>query len=103
MKRSILSLLAILILSVSTLHADIGPPPSPEDREIIQVPFSDLEKTSPVQADSTVPADIAPQPSVPEATSPVPMVIAGLAATAGLALLGLWIANMKRSGHSQDQ
>ena len=103
MQRSLLSMFAILILSASTLHADIGPPPSPEDREIIQVPFSDLEKANPVQADSTSQADIAPQPPVSEATSPVPMVVAGLAATAGVALLGLWIAKKGRSGNSQDQ
>lgn len=103
MKRSFLSMFAILILSASALQADIGPGPSPEDRETIQVPFSDLETANPAKTDSKVPADIAPQSPVPEATSPVPMVVAGLAATAGVALLGLWIAKKGRSGDAQVQ
>ncbi len=103
MKRSILSLFAMLILSATTLHADIGPGPSPEDRETIQVPVSDLEKMSPGQTDSTIPSDIAPQPPVLDMKSPVPMVIAGLAATVGVALLGLWVVKKGRSGDAQDQ
>jgi hypothetical protein len=103
MKRSLLSLCVMLILSTAPLNADIGPGPSPEDRETIQVPFSDLEKANPVPTDSTSHTDIAPLPPVPEATSPVPMVIAGLAATAGVALLGLWIAKKGRSGDAQVQ
>jgi hypothetical protein len=103
MKRSLLSLLAMLILSTAPLNADIGPGPSPEDRETIQVPFSDLEKANPGQTDSASQADVAPQPPAPQATSPVPMVIAGLAATAGVALLGLWIAKKGRSGDAQVQ
>lgn len=103
MKRSILSLFAILILSVSTLHADIGPGPSPDPGDPSHVSLSELESRRPGKADSTFQADIAPLSPVPEVTSPVPMVIAGLAATAGVVLLGLWIANKGRSGNSQDQ
>lgn len=103
MKRSILSLFAIPILSVSTLYADIGPGPSPEPRDPSHVSFSELEARSPVQTDSTIQADIAPQPPVLDVKSPVPMVIAGVAATAGVALLGLWIAKKGRSGDAQDQ
>ena len=101
MQRSILSLFAILILSVSTLQADIGPGPSPEFSVPGHAPPSELETPSPGKTDSTIPSDIVPQPPTPEATSPVPLVVAGLAATAGVALLGLWIANKKRSGNGQ--
>ena len=98
MQRSPLSMFSFLILTASTLHADIGPGPSPEPRYPSPVSLSELEAKSPVKTDSTIHADIAPLPPVPEATSPVPMVIAGLAATAGVALLGLWISKKGRSG-----
>ena len=103
MQRSILSLFAILILSVSTLQADIGPGPSPGPREPGHAPPSELETPSPEKTDSTIKSDIVPQPPTPEVTSPVPMVVAGLAATAGVALLGLWIAKKGRSGDAQVQ
>ena len=98
MKRSPLSMFAIFIFTASALHADIGPGPSPEPRDPSHVSLSELEARRPVKTDSTIQADIAPTPPVLEATSPVPMVIGGLAATAGVALLGLWIAKRGRSG-----
>ena len=103
MQRAFLSLFAILILSVSTLQADIGPGPSPKPSVPGHAPPSELETPSPVKTDSTIQADMGPPPPTPEATSPVSMVIAGLAATAGVVLLGLWIANKGRTGNSQDQ
>lgn len=100
MKRLIPSLFAILILSTSALYADIGPGPSPSLRENFgpDVP----EGANPAATDSTTHADVAPIP-VPEAKSPVPLVIAGLAATAGVALVGLYLAKRGRSGNTQDQ
>ncbi len=103
MKRSVLSLFAILILSASTVHADIGPGPSPVRRDPSHVSLSELEARSLVKTDSAIQADIAPQSPIQNMKSPVPMVIAGVAATAGVVLLGLWIAKKGRTGESQDQ
>jgi hypothetical protein len=102
MQRSILFLFAILILSVFPLQADIGPGPSPEPSVPGHAPPSEQETPSPVTIDSTIKADMAPPPPTPEATSPVPMIIAGLAATAGVVLLGLWIARQGRSGNAEQ-
>ena len=101
MPRLIQSLLVILILSTSPLYADIGPGPSPEPPR--PMPLPEQGETSPAKTDPPIQSDVAPIPPVPEATSPIPMVIAGLAATAGVALLGLWIAKKGRSGNAQDQ
>jgi hypothetical protein len=70
MQRLILSLLAILILPLSTIYADLSPriiiPPEPKD-------------------------------------SPVPLVMAGVAITFGVVILGVWLAKKRRSQDSQDQ
>ncbi len=54
---------------------------------------------------STVHADLAPSPPIipPEPKdSPVPLVIAGVAATAGVVLLGLWLTKKGRPKDSQE-
>ncbi len=54
---------------------------------------------------STIQADISPQVIIPPEPkdSPVPLLIAGAAVSAGVVLLGLWLARKRRSGKSQDQ
>ncbi len=71
MRRCLFSMFTILVLTASTVHADLGPP-------------------SPI---------IPPEPK----DSPVPLIIAGAAVTAGVVLLGLWLTKKGRSGKSQDQ
>jgi hypothetical protein len=71
-----------------TLLADLPPDPWPDPH-----PFPAPQTTDPTPPESIDLADIAPEPPMPDASSPIPRVIAGLAATAGVVLLGLWIAN----------
>ncbi len=79
--------------------ADIGPRPSPEPRPF---PAPDPTNQNSNPSESQLLADIAPEPEL-KATSPVSLVIAGLAATAGIVFLGMWLVNRRRSGNSQDQ
>ncbi len=73
MKRCLLLTMAIMSLWVSQVNADVAPSPRP-----IIIP---------------------PAPK----DSPVPMIIAGVAVALAVVLLGLWIANRRRSGKSQNQ
>lgn len=110
MKYSILSLFAILSFTASTIQADIGPSPygRPPIRPTPAAPQS--EATDPAPTESPILADLSPPRSVPPstppeqtATSPVPLVISGVAATVGVVLLGMWLASKGRSGGSLDQ
>ena len=71
MRRCLFSMLTILVLTASTVYADLSSP------RII----------------------IPPEPK----DSPVPLVIAGAAVSAGVVILGLWLTRKRRSGKSQDQ
>ena len=71
MMRCLFLMFTILVLTASTIHADISGP-----RVIIP----------------TEPKD-----------SPVPLMIVGVAATAGVVILGLWLTKKGRSKDSQDQ
>lgn len=68
--RCLFLMFAILILTASTIHADL----------------------------SGSPGIIPPEPK----DSPVPVVIAGVAVTAAVVLLGLWLTKWGRSKDSQD-
>jgi hypothetical protein len=105
MKRSVLPFLAILLCSVSTLHADLSFHP-PSDSNDPPRPLTRRSDLTPYVTPAPEIPQAAPAPEAdPEAEtpSPIPMVTAGLAATAGAIFLGLWIANHARFSDPQPE
>jgi hypothetical protein len=101
MQRSILSWFAILILSATTIQANMAPMPwerSIDPSNLRSAPEAGSAMLTPI--DSSTRADVAPIPSGLGAMS---LVVAGIAASAGVVLLGLWLAKKGRSGDSPDE
>ncbi len=101
MQRSILFLFAILILSATTIQANMAPMPwerSLDPSNPRSAPEAGSAMLTPI--DSSTHADVAP---VPSGLGVMSLVIAGVAASAGVVLLGLWLAKQGRSGDSQDE
>jgi len=84
MTRTLLSIVVCWIVAESAVLANMGPNP-----------FEKKDAPPPVETEPH-------SPDPDEVRSPIPMVIAGLAAATGATLLGLWIANKGRSQKTQD-
>ena len=95
-----LSVMAVLILGGSMSYGDIAPGPY-EDAEDRPRPVPVEPATQPAIVESAPLADVAPFPSLMD--RPVPLIIGGVALTAGVVLLGMWIARRGRSTDSQDK
>ena len=95
MQRSILFLFAILTLSATTIQANMAPMPWERSLDPSN-PRSAPEAGSAIltPTDSSTRADVAPIPSGLGAMS---LVIAGVAVSAGVVFLGLWLAKKGRS------